>query len=110
MKILTADADARGRSAHSRALRRAEPSADGECRDGHRRLPAGAPIPGLASRKVLVLCGKGNNGGDGLVVARRLRERGAAPRVILFAEPSTMRGDAAINLKPGSREAASRKW
>jgi hydroxyethylthiazole kinase-like uncharacterized protein yjeF len=55
--------------------------------------------PELASRKVLVLCGKGNNGGDGLVVARRLRERGASPRVILFAEPSAMGGDAAINLK-----------
>ena len=55
--------------------------------------------PDLASRRILVLCGKGNNGGDGLVVARRLRQRGASPRVILFAEPSSMRGDAAINLK-----------
>jgi ADP-dependent NAD(P)H-hydrate dehydratase / NAD(P)H-hydrate epimerase len=55
--------------------------------------------PDLAARRVVVLCGKGNNGGDGLVVARRLRERGAAPQVLLFAEPSAVRGDAAVNLK-----------
>ena len=54
--------------------------------------------PGLATYNVLILCGKGNNGGDGLVVARRLRERGLSPRVVLFAEPTAMRGDAAINL------------
>ena len=53
----------------------------------------------LATRNIVVLCGKGNNGGDGMVVARRLRERGAAPRVFLFAEPSSIRGDAATNLQ-----------
>jgi ADP-dependent NAD(P)H-hydrate dehydratase / NAD(P)H-hydrate epimerase len=55
--------------------------------------------PNLAARRILVLCGKGNNGGDGLVVARLLRERGAKPQVLLFADPSTVRGDAATNLK-----------
>src|SRR5688572_28146549 len=49
--------------------------------------------------RVLVLCGKGNNGGDGFVAARKLRERGMSTRVFLFAEASTMRGDAAANLK-----------
>jgi hydroxyethylthiazole kinase-like uncharacterized protein yjeF len=58
---------------------------------------AGA-YPELGAYNVLILCGKGNNGGDGLVVARRLRERGSSPHVVLFAEPSAMRGDAAINL------------
>lgn len=55
--------------------------------------------PDLNTYNALILCGKGNNGGDGLVVARRLRERGLFPRVILFAEPTAMRGDAATNLK-----------
>jgi len=53
----------------------------------------------LHARSVVILCGKGNNGGDGFVVARRLRERGVAPQVILFADPSSMCGDAAANLK-----------
>ena len=56
-------------------------------------------FPELSTRSILVLCGKGNNGGDGLVVARRLQERSAPPRVFLFAQPSAARGDAAVNLQ-----------
>jgi ADP-dependent NAD(P)H-hydrate dehydratase / NAD(P)H-hydrate epimerase len=56
-------------------------------------------FPDLSNRRILVLCGKGNNGGDGFVVARRLRERNAAPRVFLLAESSELRGDAATNLR-----------
>lgn len=48
---------------------------------------------------VAVLCGRGNNGGDGLVVARLLREKGLKPRVYLFADPQSLKGDAAVNLE-----------
>ncbi len=54
--------------------------------------------PDLAARRVAVLCGKGNNGGDGFVVARLLREAGVSPLVLLFAAPSAMHGEAAANL------------
>jgi hydroxyethylthiazole kinase-like uncharacterized protein yjeF len=54
---------------------------------------------GLAQRKIIVLCGKGNNGGDGLVVARLLKESGCSPEVVLFADPGTTGGDSAVNLK-----------
>jgi ADP-dependent NAD(P)H-hydrate dehydratase / NAD(P)H-hydrate epimerase len=57
----------------------------------------GERFPGLARRRIVVLCGKGNNGGDGFVVARRLAEMGAKPAVYLFADPQEMRGDAAVN-------------
>jgi len=54
---------------------------------------------GLAQRKIIVLCGKGNNGGDGLAVARLLKESGCSPDVVLFADPGATEGDAAVNLK-----------
>ena len=53
--------------------------------------------PRFALQRIVVLCGKGNNGGDGFVVARRLQELGAKPGVYLFATPEEMRGDAATN-------------
>jgi hydroxyethylthiazole kinase-like uncharacterized protein yjeF len=53
----------------------------------------------LQKHCIAVLCGRGNNGGDGLVVARLLRERGLKPRVLLFGEPDNVKGDAAINLE-----------
>ena len=49
------------------------------------------------SRPVVVCCGKGNNGGDGFVMARHLENRGADVRVLLFAQPDSLRGDAATN-------------
>src|SRR5713226_4662022 len=54
---------------------------------------------GLAQRKIVVLCGKGNNGGDGLVVARLLKQSGCSPEVILFSNPGSVEGDAGVNLK-----------
>jgi NAD(P)H-hydrate epimerase len=49
-----------------------------------------------AARRIVVFCGKGNNGGDGFVAARRLHQKGKTVQVILLADPSTLQGDAAI--------------
>lgn len=53
----------------------------------------------LRGRKVVILCGKGNNGGDGFVVARRLRTVGARVEVFLLARRGEVRGDAAQALR-----------
>jgi NAD(P)H-hydrate epimerase len=55
----------------------------------------------LGQQRIVVLCGKGNNGGDGLVVARQLHTR-IQPRflhVVLAGDPGEMRGDAAENYR-----------
>jgi len=52
-----------------------------------------------AGRGVIIFCGPGNNGGDGLVIARHLMQRGAHPTVLLLAAPEQLRGDAAVNLR-----------
>jgi ADP-dependent NAD(P)H-hydrate dehydratase / NAD(P)H-hydrate epimerase len=49
--------------------------------------------------RVAVMCGKGNNGGDGFVVARYLNEEVEQVRVYLFAKPEQLRGDAARNFE-----------
>ncbi len=55
-------------------------------------------IDELPSRSVAILCGTGNNGGDGFVVARSLQQRGMAPAVFLVGTAAEVRGDARINL------------
>ena len=47
------------------------------------------------AERVGILCGKGNNGGDGFVAARKLVEAGRAVRVLLLSDPEELRGDAA---------------
>jgi len=48
---------------------------------------------------VLICCGKGNNAGDGFVIARHLTIRGFLPVVWLFASPRELTGDAAANYR-----------
>ena len=53
----------------------------------------------LATSQVGVLCGRGNNGGDGFVVARTLVQRGVDVGVFLLGSVSEISGDARINLE-----------
>src|SRR5437763_164123 len=46
-------------------------------------------------RRVTVLCGRGNNGGDGMMAARLLAETGIAVTAILLGSPDQIKGDAA---------------
>lgn len=52
----------------------------------------------IRGKRVIILCGKGNNGGDGFVVARRLKSAGARVRVLLVGRRSEVKGDAALAL------------
>src|ERR1700690_4053177 len=48
------------------------------------------------ARRVTVLCGKGNNGGDGMMAARLLADAGLEVTTLLFGAPEQLTGDAAI--------------
>jgi hydroxyethylthiazole kinase-like uncharacterized protein yjeF len=50
-------------------------------------------------KQFVIFCGKGNNGGDGYVIARHLYNRGAKVAVLLAGEKEKIKGDALINLK-----------
>lgn len=54
---------------------------------------------GTSPRRVVVLCGGGNNGGDGYVVARRLRTVGVSVQVLSAVAPESLRGDALIQAR-----------
>jgi NAD(P)H-hydrate epimerase len=56
-----------------------------------------------AGRRVLMLCGRGNNGGDGFVAARHLANAGADVTVLLAGDRSELKGDAATHFAPLSR-------
>src|SRR4051794_10843138 len=67
---------------------------------GLARITAELAKPG----PIRVVIGKGNNGGDGLVVARLLREEGREVDVLITGDPADLKGDARANLErlPGA--------
>ena len=48
---------------------------------------------------IVIVCGKGNNGGDGFVVARMLAKQGYRVKAYLAGKPADVKGDAAVNLR-----------
>ena len=54
-------------------------------------------LPDGTAGRVAVVCGKGNNGGDGFVAARHLKHAGHQVDVFLIADPEKLRGDAKLN-------------
>jgi NAD(P)H-hydrate epimerase len=53
----------------------------------------------LSGKEIAIFVGKGNNGGDGLVVARHLLNRGASVKVLILADYEEIKGDARVNLE-----------
>ncbi len=54
-------------------------------------------FPQIQDERLVIVAGKGNNGGDGFVVARHLYNRGCSPLVLLLASRKELKGDAALN-------------
>ena len=55
--------------------------------------------PDLNKKRIVILCGRGNNGGDGLVVARYLSLGGTHAEIFLCAKPESLRGEALTNFR-----------
>jgi NAD(P)H-hydrate epimerase len=55
--------------------------------------------PDLAERRIAIVCGKGNNGGDGFVAARTLQQRGFDVSVFVIGSVGEVKGDARTNLE-----------
>ena len=55
--------------------------------------------PDLAERRIAIVCGTGNNGGDGFVVARTLQQRGFDVSVFVIGRHTEVKADARINLE-----------
>lgn len=56
-----------------------------------------------ANATVAIVCGRGNNGGDGFVIARHLSNRGVNSQILLTAPPDSLEGDALTNYKIAHR-------
>jgi NAD(P)H-hydrate epimerase len=54
-------------------------------------------FPDIQGKNVAIIAGKGNNGGDGFVIARHLMNRGIAVKVFLLTDSKSLRGDAETN-------------
>jgi NAD(P)H-hydrate epimerase len=54
-------------------------------------------FPLIQDERVVIVAGKGNNGGDGFVVARHLYNQGCSPVVLLLSKRKDLKGDAALN-------------
>ena len=50
-------------------------------------------------KSVLIFAGPGNNGGDGLVIARHVHQRGGFPHIFFLVDPDRLKGDAAVNCR-----------
>jgi hydroxyethylthiazole kinase-like uncharacterized protein yjeF len=55
-----------------------------------------AALAGSRGRDIAIICGPGNNGGDGFVAGRLLRERGYSVRLALVGDPAALAGDAGV--------------
>ncbi|MDD3925366.1 MAG: NAD(P)H-hydrate dehydratase [bacterium] len=60
-------------------------------------------LEGICAPRVCVVCGRGNNGGDGMVVARHLFNRGIGARVYIIGALSAVKGDARTNAEVAVR-------
>jgi hydroxyethylthiazole kinase-like uncharacterized protein yjeF len=69
----------------------------------------GSRVGGLKGKRCVVLCGKGNNGGDGFVIARHLVNQGAAVVIGLLGKESDLREDARTNFLIVKRMATNKR-
>jgi NAD(P)H-hydrate epimerase len=66
-----------------------------------------AAFPALPRLRVVIVCGRGNNGGDGFVVGRHLLNRGVTVETFLLARQEEVKGDARVNLEMLARMGAA---
>ena len=56
-------------------------------------------LRGIERPRVVIVCGPGNNGGDGFVAARHLMIHGIRPKVFVLISETALKGDAALNAR-----------